>query len=64
MSGNEPNPGLTNRLAERGLEHGLVLKTSRYGRGNVLKIRPPLVISLEEAEALCDRLEELFARET
>lgn len=48
-------------LADRGLEHGLILRTSRYGRGNVLKIRPPLIITSEEADLLCDRLDGLFA---
>jgi 4-aminobutyrate aminotransferase-like enzyme len=35
--------------------------TPRFGRGNVLKIRPPLVISEDEADVLCDRLEQVFA---
>ena len=48
-------------LADHGLEHGLILRTSRYGRGNVLKIRPPLIITSEEADLLCDRLDGLFA---
>jgi 4-aminobutyrate aminotransferase len=48
-------------LADHSLEHGLILRTSRYGRGNVLKIRPPLIITSEEADLLCDRLDHLFA---
>lgn len=52
-----PKPELANRIAETGLRYGLILRTSRYGRGNVVKIRPPLVISMEEANLLCDRLE-------
>lgn len=57
----EENAILTNELAARAPEHGLLLRTSRFGRGNVLKIRPPLVISENEAETLCDRLEQVFA---
>jgi len=52
---------LTNELARRAPEHGLLIRTSRFGRGNVLKIRPPLVISRDEAEVLCDRLAQTFA---
>ncbi|MFJ1792929.1 aspartate aminotransferase family protein [Kitasatospora griseola] len=58
-----PDTPLTLHLAHRGMDHGLILRTSRYGRGNVLKIRPPLIITMEEADLLCDRLETLFAAE-
>ncbi|WP_202638724.1 aspartate aminotransferase family protein [Bailinhaonella thermotolerans] len=51
---------LTNTLAHDGLGHGLFLRTSRYGYGNVLKVRPPLVMTLGEATEMCDRLDELF----
>jgi 4-aminobutyrate aminotransferase len=51
---------LTNHVAKRGLHHGLLLRTSRYGRGNVLKIRPPLVMTMEDADDVCDRLDRLF----
>lgn len=54
---------LTNHLAERAMDHGLILRTSRYGHGSVLKIRPPLTLTLEEAGLLCDRLEGLLAAE-
>jgi 4-aminobutyrate aminotransferase len=40
-----------------------MLRTSRYGFGNVLKIRPALIMTLDEAEMVCDRLERLFAEE-
>ncbi|MFF3446402.1 aspartate aminotransferase family protein [Streptomyces sp. NPDC002667] len=58
-----PSAALTNRLAERALDHGLVIRTSRYGHGNVLKIRPPLVLTLEEADVICDRFTELLVSE-
>jgi 4-aminobutyrate aminotransferase-like enzyme len=60
----QPSSALTNRLAERGLDHGLILRTSRYGHGNVIKIRPPLILTMPEAELLCDRFETLVAQET
>jgi len=50
----------TNILAQKAMDHGLILRTSRYGRGNVLKIRPPLILTLDQAEEICDRLEALF----
>lgn len=45
------------------MRHGLILRTSRYGYGNVLKIRPPLILTLDQAELLCDRLENLLRAE-
>lgn len=54
---------LTNVLADKAMEYGLILRTSRYGVGNVLKIRPPLILTMQEANKICDRLEELFAAE-
>lgn len=56
----EEDATLTNRLAERAMSYGLILRTSRYGYGNVLKIRPPLVLTLAEAELICDRLDALL----
>lgn len=55
-----PSPALANAIAERAADFGLLLRTSRYGRGNVVKIRPPLVIAADEADLLCDRLEQLL----
>jgi 4-aminobutyrate aminotransferase-like enzyme len=55
-----PDAALTNRLAEKGVEYGLLLRTSLYGYGNVLKVRPALIISQEEADEMCDRLTQLF----
>jgi 4-aminobutyrate aminotransferase len=58
-----PSSALTNHLAHRAPHYGLLLRTSRYGNGNVLKIRPPLILTLAEAELLCDRFEALIAQE-
>ncbi|MET9296277.1 aspartate aminotransferase family protein [Streptomyces sp. NPDC003077] len=58
-----PDAALARSLARHGMDHGLILRTSRYGRGNVVKIRPPLVITRPEADLLCDRLDALFAAE-
>lgn len=45
-------------LKETAFKRGLIMRDSRYGRGNVLKIRPPLIISTEQAEDLCNILEQ------
>lgn len=58
-----PSAELTNRLAHRAMDFGLVMRTSRYGHGNVLKLRPPLILQMSEAEVLCDRLEALLIEE-
>ena len=55
-----PDVELTNLLAERAMEFGLILRTSRYGRGNVLKIRPPLILTMAEADLICDRFDQLL----
>ncbi|WP_219909867.1 aminotransferase class III-fold pyridoxal phosphate-dependent enzyme [Trinickia symbiotica] len=58
-----PDTALTNRLAEAAMHYGLILRTSRYGLGNVLKVRPPLILTMAEADLICDRLEALFIGE-
>lgn len=55
-----PSAERANRLAEEAMDHGLVIRTSRYGRGNVIKIRPPLILTQTEADLICDRLSNLF----
>ncbi|MEI6330954.1 MAG: aspartate aminotransferase family protein [Pseudanabaena sp. ELA645] len=62
ISDSEGNPDrdLTNYIAKIAMNHGLFIRTSRYGRGNVFKIRPPLIITLEESERLCDQLDKVL----
>jgi 4-aminobutyrate aminotransferase-like enzyme len=45
-----------NRIIETGREALLILRSSRYGRGNVVKIRPPLIITDAEIDELLRRL--------
>ena len=54
------NAKLTNHLADKAMEFGLIIRTSRNGLGNVLKFRPPLIISVDEATLMCDRFEALM----
>lgn len=58
------NTALTNHLAKQAPNYGILMRTSRYGRGNVLKIRPALNITLAEAEMMCDRIDALLQGET
>lgn len=58
-----PDVALTNHLANRAMRHGLIMRTSRYGRGNVLKVRPPLTLTLTEADLICDRIHALLKEE-
>ncbi|UKD51070.1 aspartate aminotransferase family protein [Amycolatopsis sp. FU40] len=60
---NSPAVKATNHLAAAAQRHGLIIRTSRYGYGNVLKIRPPLIMTHDEADIVCDRLEMLFREE-
>jgi len=56
-----PDTALANRLAREAMGHGLILRTSRYGRGNVVKIRPPLILTIADADLICDRFVALLA---
>lgn len=58
--GGAPAVEFTNEVARRGLAHGLLLRTSRYGYGNVVKIRPPLILTLDQADDICDGFEALL----
>ncbi|HEU4409059.1 MAG TPA: aspartate aminotransferase family protein [Polyangiaceae bacterium] len=53
----EPDVELTNKICKSATAHGLLLRSSRYGYGNVFKIRPPLVMTDDEAVQMCDRLQ-------
>lgn len=55
---NRPSADLANHIANAGREHGLMLRTSRFGRGNLIKVRPPLILTMDEADLICDRIEE------
>jgi len=57
---NLPNAALTNYLATLGMEYGLLLRTSLYGFGNVLKVRPALIMTVEQADEMCNLLEQVF----
>jgi 4-aminobutyrate aminotransferase len=37
-------------------DHHLLIRSSRYGQGNVVKVRPPLVATVSDLEELCRRL--------
>jgi 4-aminobutyrate aminotransferase-like enzyme len=63
-SDGRPSKDLANTMAARAMEHGLILRTSRYGRGNVVKIRPPLILTVAEANLICDRFDQLLAEVT
>lgn len=56
----KPDPELTRHLATVGQEMGLLLRTSLYGFGNVVKVRPALVLQRHEADEMCDLIEQLF----
>lgn len=56
-----PDVALTNKIAKSAMKYGIILRTSRYGFGNVFKIRPPLIITPDEATKLCDQLEKCLA---
>jgi 4-aminobutyrate aminotransferase len=57
---NSPDVELTNFICKESFKFGLIFRSSQYGFGNVIKIRPALIITLKEAEELCDRLEKIL----
>lgn len=56
----KPDAKLTNHLANLAQDRGLLMRTSLYGYGNVLKIRPALVITKAQADEMLDILEPLL----
>ena len=58
----QPDVDLTNRIIDLALEnHHLILRGSRYGFGNVVKVRPSLTATLDDIEEICARLDKLFS---
>lgn len=53
----EPDVQMTKYILKQAFANGLILRSSRYGMGNTLKIRPPLNITLQETEKLCNLLD-------
>jgi 4-aminobutyrate aminotransferase len=51
-----PDPELTREIVDRAYQCGLIVRSSAYGRGNVVKVRPSLIITDGELHALVDRL--------
>jgi 4-aminobutyrate aminotransferase-like enzyme len=59
-----PDVPMTQAIADQAMDFGLILRTSRYGHGNVIKIRPPLILTMAQADEICDRLELLLREVT
>jgi 4-aminobutyrate aminotransferase len=59
-SDGKPDANRCNRIVTSGRDAGLILRSSQYGRGNVVKIRPPLIITEPQIEDLVDRLSLAF----
>jgi len=55
-----PSAELTRHLAEVAQSRGLLMRTSLYGFGNVLKVRPALTLQHHEAAEMCGMIEDLF----
>ncbi len=48
------------KIGNMGPDYGLVLRTSRYGLGNVLKVRPPLILTRAQADEILLKLRTLL----
>ena len=53
----EPDSVLTNKIITCAMNRKLLLRNSLYGRGSFVKIRPPLIITPNQIDELCDRLD-------
>jgi 4-aminobutyrate aminotransferase-like enzyme len=51
-----PDSSLTTAIVNGSYERGLLLRSSQYGRGNVLKIRPSLIATNNDLEEIVMRL--------
>jgi 4-aminobutyrate aminotransferase-like enzyme len=57
----EPSSDLTNRIIARARNDGMILRGSRYGFGNVVKVRPALVATEPDLELIVERLDRSVA---
>ena len=58
-----PDVKLTNRIIDNALtDHKLILRGSRYGFGNVVKVRPALTATIDDIEEICGRLDKIFSQ--
>lgn len=58
-----PDVKLTNRIIDNALtEQKLILRGSRYGFGNVVKVRPALTATVDDIEEICGRLDRIFSQ--
>jgi len=57
----EPDVDLTNRIKKAAFANGLIVRTSGYGKGNVVKVRPSLNITGSKSKELCDILDATLA---
>ncbi|WP_145331604.1 aspartate aminotransferase family protein [Paenibacillus xylanexedens] len=59
---NEPDTPKTNAIIDRAFEdQHLILRSSRYGFGNVVKVRPSLTTTEDELVEIVDRLDSVLA---
>lgn len=56
----EESLALAKKIQKLAFEKGLIMRGSRYGKGNVLKIRPALIVTMDEAKLICDILDDVF----
>lgn len=58
-----PDVALTNKIIDSALEtERLILRGSRYGFGNVVKVRPALTATADDIQEICDRLDRIFSQ--
>ena len=56
-----PDVDLTNKIKKAAFANGLIVRTSGYGKGNVVKVRPSLNITGSESKEICDILDATLA---
>ncbi|MDN5284211.1 MAG: Aminotransferase class-III [Mucilaginibacter sp.] len=58
-----PDAALTNKIIDVALDdHNLILRGSRYGFGNVVKVRPALTATVDDIEEIYSRLNKIFSK--
>jgi 4-aminobutyrate aminotransferase-like enzyme len=58
-----PDVALANKIIDLALEdHHMILRGSRYGFGNVVKVRPALTATIDDIVEICSRLNKLFSQ--
>jgi len=57
-----PDVVLNNRIIKKAFTAGLIIRSSRYGYGNVFKVRPALILTEDDAKEIIEKLDRVLEK--